>query len=532
MSDNYNETKENEDLQEEKPEDEYERVCFVCRRPESRTDKMITMPGNISICPECMQKAFDSFEQNGSISGFNFPGLGGFSGLGNPSGNRKGSGKNSLSENSDASGDDSSKDGDSSGNSQTSGNGHSATLDLSSLSNLPGVGFINLSDLIGGEREIPQRQKLKKKKKEKKEKVPFDRKAIPAPHEIKRMLDEYVVGQDQAKKAISVAVYNHYKRVASDNGDGVEIEKSNMLLLGPTGSGKTYLVKTLARLLNVPLAIADATSLTEAGYIGDDIESVVSKLLQASGNDVEKAEQGIIYIDEIDKIAKKRNTNTRDVSGESVQQELLKMLEGSEVEVPVGSNSKNAMVPMTTVNTNNILFICGGAFPELEEIIKERLTKESSIGFRAELKDKYDKDENLLCKAEVEDLKKFGMIPEFLGRLPILVSLEALTREFMVRILKEPKNAILRQYEKLLQMDEVQLVFEDDALESIAEKAMERHTGARALRAILEEYMLDIMYEIPKDDNIGRVTITKAYIEKTGGPLIDMRGVMRLGVQA
>ncbi|MCI8464676.1 MAG: ATP-dependent Clp protease ATP-binding subunit ClpX [Lachnospiraceae bacterium] len=483
MSDNYDEIKEKENS-EENPEEEYEKVCFVCRRPESRTKKMITMPGNISICPECMQKAFDSFDQNGAGAGLPLP-----------------------------------------------GNGQAGSLDLSALSNLPGVGFINLADLTGGEREIPKKQKLKKKK-EKKEKVPFDRKAIPAPHEIKRMLDEYVVGQEQAKKAISVAVYNHYKRVGSDSGDGVEIEKSNMLLLGPTGSGKTYLVKTLAKLLNVPLAIADATSLTEAGYIGDDIESVVSKLLQAAGNDVEKAEQGIIYIDEIDKIAKKRNSNTRDVSGESVQQELLKMLEGSEVEVPVGSNSKNAMVPMTTVNTNNILFICGGAFPDLEEIIKERLTKESSIGFRAELRDKYDKDENLLCKAEVEDLKKFGMIPEFLGRLPILVSLEALTKDFMVRILKEPKNAILRQYEKLLRMDEVQLVFEEEALESIAEKALERHTGARALRAILEEYMLDIMYEIPKDDNIGRVTITKAYIEKTGGPLIDMRGVMRLGVQA
>ena len=537
MSDQQDKTK--EELQDETAEEEYEKVCFVCRRPESRTNKMITMPGNISICPECMQKAFDSFEQNGSISGLNFSGLGNFSGnglygSGKPSGNSSGDGKvkEAVSEENGALAEDCDSEEESPSEGGDFGNGRPGAIDLSTLSGLPGVGFINLSDLLGGEREIPQRQRLKKKKKEKKEKVPFDRRAIPAPHEIKRMLDEYVVGQDQAKKAISVAVYNHYKRVAADGEDGVEIEKSNMLLLGPTGSGKTYLVKTLAKLLNVPLAIADATSLTEAGYIGDDIESVVSKLLQASGNDVEKAEQGIIYIDEIDKIAKKRNTNTRDVSGESVQQELLKMLEGSEVEVPVGSNSKNAMVPMTTVNTSNILFICGGAFPELEEIIKERLTKESSIGFRAELKDKYDKEENLLCKAEVEDLKKFGMIPEFLGRLPIIVSLEALTKDFMVRILKEPKNAILRQYEKLLHMDEVQLVFEDEALESIAEKAMERHTGARALRAILEEYMLDIMYEIPKDDNIGRVTITKSYIDKTGGPLIDLRGVMRLGVQA
>ncbi len=471
---------------EEEGEDEFEKICFACRRPESKAGKMITMPGNLTICQECMQKAFDSFEQGGGAPygmNFNIP-----------------------------------------------GNGQGG-FDLSALSNMPGVGVINLADLGLSGQEIPKSQKIKKKK-EKKEKRVFDRNVIPPPHKIKQMLDEYVVGQEKAKKAISVAVYNHYKRVFSDNQDGVEIEKSNMLLLGPTGSGKTYLVKTLAKLLDVPLAIADATSLTEAGYIGDDIESVVSKLLAAAGNDVEKAEQGIIYIDEIDKIAKKKNANTRDVSGESVQQELLKMLEGSEVEVPVGSNSKNAMVPMTTVNTNHILFICGGAFPDLEEIIKERLTKESSIGFRAELRDKYDGDENLLCKAEIDDLKKFGMIPEFLGRLPILVSLEALTKDFMVRILKEPKNAILKQYEKLLQMDEVQLVFEEDALDAIAEKAMEKHTGARALRAILEEYMLDIMYEIPKDDNIGRVTITRAYIEKTGGPRIDMRGVMRIGVQA
>ena len=523
MSDHYDETK-GKDGSEEVQEEEYEKVCFVCRRPESRTNKMITMPGNISICPECMQKAFDSFEQNGSIAGLNFPGLGSptgngaSTGSGSPSGNGASSGNGSPTESGAPA-----EDGSPSGDGASSGNVQSGTIDLSALSRLPGVGFINLSDLIGGEREIPRNQKLKKKK-EKKEKAPFDRKVIPAPHEIKRMLDEYVVGQDQAKKAISVAVYNHYKRVASDSGDGVEIEKSNMLLLGPTGSGKTYLVKTLARLLNVPLAIADATSLTEAGYIGDDIESVVSKLLQASGNDVEKAEQGIIYIDEIDKIAKKRNTNTRDVSGESVQQELLKMLEGSEVEVPVGANSKNAMVPLTTVNTKNILFICGGAFPDLDEIIKERLNKKSSMGFNADLKDKYDKEKNILDKVTVEDLRKFGMIPEFIGRLPIIFTLQGLDKEMLVKILKEPKNAILKQYQKLLSLDEVNLLFDDGALEAIAEKAMEKDTGARALRAIIEEFMLDIMYEIPKDDGIGQVTITRAYIEGTGGPLIELRG--------
>ena len=329
---------------------------------------------------------------------------------------------------------------------------------------------------------------------------------------------------------MSVAVYNHYKRVATDTMDDIEIEKSNMLMIGPTGSGKTYLVKTLARLLDVPLAITDATSLTEAGYIGDDIESVVSKLLAAADNDVERAEHGIIFIDEIDKIAKKKNTNQRDVSGESVQQGMLKLLEGAEVEVPVGASSKNAMVPMVTVNTKNILFICGGAFPDIEEIIKERLNKQASIGFQADLKDKYDNDENLLQKVTVEDVKKFGMIPEFIGRLPILFTLESLTVDMLVRILKEPKNAIIRQYQKLLALDEVNLVFEEDALRAIAEKAKEKKVGARALRSIIEEFMLDIMYEIPKDENIGQVTITRDYIEKKGGPLITMRGVAALPV--
>ena len=276
------------------------------------------------------------------------------------------------------------------------------------------------------------------------------------------------------------------------------------------------------------LAITDATTLTEAGYIGDDIESVVSKLLAAADNDVERAEHGIIFIDEIDKLAKKKNTNQRDVSGESVQQGMLKLLEGAEVEVPVGASSKNAMVPMTTVDTRNILFICGGAFPDLDEIIKERLNKEASIGFKADLKDKYDQDENLLMQATIEDVRKFGMIPEFLGRLPIMFSLEALTEDMLVRILVEPKNAIIKQYKKLLEMDEVKLTFDDDALHAIAERAKEKKVGARALRSIIEEFMLDIMYEIPKDDNIGAVTITRDYIDKKGAPLIMTRGVAQL----
>ena len=380
--------------------------------------------------------------------------------------------------------------------------------------------------MAGGQQKV-------KKKKEGEEKTPLiDIKNIPAPHKIKARLDEYVVGQEYAKKVISVAVYNHYKRVATDTMDDIEIEKSNILMIGPTGSGKTYMVKTLARLLDVPLAITDATSLTEAGYIGDDIESVVSKLLAAADNDVEKAEQGIIFIDEIDKIAKKKNTNQRDVSGESVQQGMLKLLEGSEVEVPVGANSKNAMVPLTTVNTRNILFICGGAFPDLDNIIKERLTKQSSIGFNADLKDKYDQDKDLLSKVSTEDLRNFGMIPEFLGRLPIICTLRGLDEDMLVKILKEPKNAILKQYQKLLALDEVKLDFDEDALRAIARKAMKKDTGARALRAIIEDFMLDIMYEIPKDDSIGQVTITESYIEGTGGPVITLRGQAPLRLES
>ena len=451
--------------------DGYEDICYICRRPESKAGKMIKIPNNICICRDCMQKTFDSM----SGSGFN---LGDF----NP-----------------------------------------ANM---GFGNMPNISMINLSDLQG---MLPKSQQIKKKKpKEKKEKPALDIHAIPAPHKIKASLDEYIVGQDYAKKVMSVAVYNHYKRVASEANDDIEIEKSNMLMVGPTGSGKTYMVRTLAKLLDVPLAITDATSLTEAGYIGDDIESVVSKLLAAADNDIEKAERGIIFIDEIDKIAKKRNTNQRDVSGESVQQGMLKLLEGADVEVPVGASSKNAMVPMVTVNTRNILFICGGAFPDLDSIIKERLNQESSMGFKAALKDQYDEDENILQKVTVEDIRTFGMIPEFIGRLPILFSLEALTEDMLVRILKEPRNAILKQYQKLLEMDEVKLEFEDEALHAIAKKAKEKKVGARALRAIIEEFMLDIIYEIPKDDNIGKVIITKEYIEKTGGPVIMMRGCPEL----
>jgi ATP-dependent Clp protease ATP-binding subunit ClpX len=375
--------------------------------------------------------------------------------------------------------------------------------------------------------DLPKSQKVKKKKAKPKDAQPdkeLSLKNIPAPHKIKAMLDEYVVGQDYAKKAMSVAVYNHYKRVITNTMDDIEIEKSNMLMLGPTGCCKTYLVKTIARLLDVPLAITDATTLTEAGYIGDDVESVLSKLLAAADNDVDKAERGIVFIDEIDKIAKKKETHSRDVSGESVQQGLLKLLEGADIEVPVGSGSKNAMTPVTTMNTRNILFICGGAFPDIEDIIKQRLSKQTTMGFNSELKDKYDNDKNILREVTVEDLREFGMIPEFIGRLPVLFTLDALDKDMYIKILREPKNAILKQYKKLLALDEVELLFDDSAYEAIAEEAMKRSTGARALRAIIEKFMLDIMYEIPRDDSIGRVTITGDYINGKGSPIIELRG--------
>ncbi len=471
---------------------EYEKICMLCRRTESKTGKMIELAENFCICPDCMQKTFDSMQS-----------------VGIPYQELFGSGPHVVMTQGDQPEDDPEQEKEAEQEKKKKSQG------------MPNISMINLGSIFGN-MGMPGQQKVKRKKPQDGPKPEFDIQKIPAPHKIKARLDEYVVGQEHAKKVISVAVYNHYKRIGA-GADDIEIEKSNMLMLGPTGCGKTYLVKTLARLLDVPLAIADATSLTEAGYIGDDIESVISRLLTAADNDVDRAEQGIVFIDEIDKIAKKKNANQRDVSGEAVQQGMLKLLEGSEVEVPVGAASKNAMVPMTTVNTKNILFICGGAFPGLEEIIKERLNKQASIGFFADLKDKYDDDPNLLEKVTVDDLRSFGMIPEFIGRLPVIFSLQALTKEMLVRILKEPRNAIIRQYQKLLALDEVQLEMDDGALEAIAEKALEKKTGARALRAIIEEFMLDIMYEIPKDDSIGSVRITREYIEHTGGPVISLR---------
>ena len=486
------------------------------------------------------------------------------------------------------------------------------------------------------------------------------------PRRIVEYLDQYIIGQQDAKKSVAVALRNRWRASKLSPEIAKEVSPKNILLIGPTGVGKTEIARRIASLTNAPFVKVEATKYTEVGYVGRDVESMVRDLAEESVRLVKKTEadrhkkdaeeaalkkiqeamwpskktetrspmdiifgekkaepaidqgekerrkdllerirsgelddrmieievedksgtsgdsdneqanqismmlsnmmpkktrkkrvtvrqaksilaeeaaeemvdmevvkekairlaeeRGIIFIDEIDKIAKKKNTTSRDVSGESVQQGMLKLLEGADVEVPVGANSKNAMVPLTTVNTRNILFICGGAFPDLEDIIKQRLNKQAGIGFNSDLKDKFDKDPDILSKVTVEDLKKFGMIPEFLGRLPIICSLEGLSKDMLVKILKEPKNAILKQYQKLLALDEVDLEFDDGALEAIAEKALKKDTGARALRAIIEDFMLDIMYEIPKDDNIGKVTITRDYVEGKGGPLIEIRG--------
>lgn len=490
-----------------------ERRCMRCGKTESEAGALVTLPPNMTICPACLEKEIG---QMSAMFGFTVP---------NQDNSNDSEPKTTTDEEGntieEVTGEAVDKNGEPSGNNANQGGGWGPFGNFGFFTGTDGGAFG-----IGG-----GAQPAKKRKEGEPVMQP-----VPVPHVLKGQIDDYVVAQELAKKIIAVATYNHYKRYEASKVADLHIDKSNILMLGPTGTGKTYIIKTLAKLLDVPLAISDATTLTQAGYVGDDIESIITKLITAAEGDIERAEHGIVYIDEIDKIAKKTGNaeglgGGRDIGGEAVQQGLLKVLEGTTMEVPLSGGMKTPFSRNATIDTSNILFICGGAFPGLDTIIKKRLNKSAGIGFSAAVRENHDDDRNILESVKVEDLKEYGLIPEFLGRLPILCTMEALDEDMLYDILTKPHDALIKQYQALMKFDGVDLEFDDSALREVARQALEQDTGARALRSIIEKAMLNIMYEVPKDQTIGRVVITGDYIKGEGAPVIGLKDEPLLGTE-